>query len=45
MNAGEDVNGLKGDASSYPNQLSDFLQDKKSIEVLYKKGIKYLFPI
>lgn len=42
---------LKDDANKaedqevYPNQLEDFISNKKTIDVLRNKGIKYLFPI
>lgn len=29
----------------YPNQLEDYISSKKTIEILRKKGVKYLFPI
>ncbi|KRX08732.1 P-loop containing nucleoside triphosphate hydrolase [Pseudocohnilembus persalinus] len=30
---------------NYPNQLEDFITNKNTIEILRKKGVKYLFPI
>jgi superfamily II DNA/RNA helicase len=43
MNVEEDRNANV--LTELPNRLEDFISDKKQIEVLHKRGVKYLFPI
>jgi superfamily II DNA/RNA helicase len=43
MNVEEDRNANM--LTELPNRLENFISDKKQIEVLHKRGVKYLFLI